>query len=486
MTKHVLVWFRRDLRIEDNPALAAALNTHLPIIPVYIHAPEEEAPWVPGGASDWWLHHALESLDRELNQHGLRLVLRNQATLESLLEICRTHNVSHIFWNRRYEPAIIRRDTYIRQQLNDEGIVTKSFSASVLFEPHTIKNRSGKPFRVFTPFWRHLNTLPVEGPVRINGSKLTAALEPPRGEPLQALGLLPRTPWDKMFYQVWDPSLKGSAKALNEFVNQRVTRYKDHRDLPAVNGTSRLSPYLHFGQIGPRQVWQAVQQTGSAGSPGEYTFLSEVGWREFAHHLIYHFPETPEQPLNKGFSQFPWKPDATYLKAWQRGQTGYPIVDAGMRQLWQTGWMHNRVRMITASFLVKHLLQPWQEGARWFFDTLVDADLASNTMGWQWTAGCGADASPYFRIFSPMLQGAKFDSDGDYVRRWVPELKELPSKFIHQPWEAPLAVLKKAGVDLGENYPKPVIDHRAGRERALSALSLNKQMNQSDRVGDTH
>ena len=474
MPEHVLVWFRQDLRIYDNPALAAAVKTGRPLIPVYIHAPDEETPWPPGGAARWWLHHALESLDQELQSHGNRLILRSGSTSENLLDICTKYNVSSVFWNRRYEPSIISRDTRIKQQLHDQGIGAESFSASLLYEPHTIQNRSGKPFRVFTPFWKHLRTLPVESPVPLDANKLASSSTLPQGESLNSLKLLPEIPWDKRFYQYWEPGLKAASQALNEFAQQRARRYKDHRDLPAINGTSRLSPYLHFGQLGPRQVWQALLQTGPIDGPGEYTFLSEIGWREFAHHLIFHFPETPEQALNKSYSQFPWQADDRYLRAWQTGQTGYPIVDAGMRQLWQTGWMHNRVRMITASFLVKHLLQPWQQGARWFWDTLVDADLASNTMGWQWTAGCGADASPYFRIFSPMLQGAKFDANGDYVRKWVPELKNMPAKYIHQPWEAPYGVLKQAGVKLGDNYPKPVIDHKAGRERALAALSENK------------
>jgi len=474
MPKHVIVWFRQDLRIDDNPALAAALETGLPVIPVYIHAPAEQTQWAPGGASRWWLHHALESLDRNLQQYDSGLVLRRGTSLENLLDICKRHDVSTVFWNRRYEPASIKVDAEIKQRLRDQAVGAESFNARLLFEPHTVENRSGKPFRVFTPFWKHLRTRTVESPVLLDTGKLTTPLTPPRSETLESLGLLPAIPWDKGFYQHWQPGLDDAKQVLNEFVRQRVNRYRDKRDLPAVNGTSRLSPYLHFGQLGPRQVWQALLESGPMDGPGEYTFLSEIGWREFAYHLIFHFPETPDKPLNQNFSQFPWQPDKQYLKAWQCGQTGYPIVDAGMRQLWQSGWMHNRVRMITASFLVKHLLQPWQHGARWFWDTLVDADLASNTMGWQWTAGCGADASPYFRIFSPMLQGEKFDSNGDYVRTWVPELKQLPARYIHQPWEAPADVLAQAGVELGGNYPNPVIEHKAGRERALAALSENK------------
>jgi len=475
VSEHVLVWFRQDLRIEDNPALNAALKTGLPLIAVYIHAPDDEASWPPGSASKWWLHHALDALDGQLRKHGGMLVLRSGKSLDHLKDICKAHNVSNVFWNRRYEPVIISRDAQIKKQLRHEGIGVESFSASLLYEPHTIQNRSGKPFRVFTPFWKHLRTLPVPAPLSVDIEMLTSARETPRTNSLQSLNLLPEIQWDRQFYQCWEPSLQAASQTLTEFVQQRARHYKDRRDLPALQGTSRLSPYLHFGQLGPRQVWQALLQSGSVDGPGEYTFLSEVGWREFAYHLLFHFPETPEQALNRSYSQFPFQPDDAYLKAWQTGLTGYPIVDAGMRQLWKIGWMHNRVRMIAASFLVKHLLQPWQQGARWFWDTLVDADLASNTMGWQWTAGCGADASPYFRIFNPMLQGAKFDANGDYVRQWVPELKDMPKKYIHQPWEAPDDVLKAAGVRLGENYPRPVIGHKAGRERALAALSENKQ-----------
>jgi len=475
MPENVLVWFRQDLRIEDNPALAAALNTGKPLIPVYIHAPDEEANWPPGGASKWWLHHALDALEAQLHKYGSGLVLRSGASLETLLDICKTHKVSNVYWNRRYEPAIISRDAHIKQHLLDAGIDAESFSANLLHEPVTIQNRSGNPFRVFTPFFKHMRTLPVEAPVPVPVEKLTAPVSAPGSDSLQSLNLLPEIPWDKPFYQYWDPSLNTASQVLTGFVQQRARHYKDCRDKPAINGTSRLSPYLHFGQLGPRQVWQALVQSGPVDGPGEYTFWSEIGWREFAHHLLFHFPETPEQALNRSYSQFPWQADDAYLKAWQTGQTGYPIVDAGMRQLWQTGWMHNRVRMITASFLVKHLLQPWQQGARWFWDTLVDADLASNTMGWQWTAGCGADASPYFRIFSPMLQGEKFDANGDYVRTWVPELNKLPARYIHKPWEAPYGTLEQAGVKLGDNYPKPIIDHKVGRERALAALSENKQ-----------
>ena len=474
MTEHSLVWFRADLRIRDNPALAAAAKAGRPVIPVYVHAPQEEGDWAPGAASDWWLFHALAELREELSHIGLPLVIRQGPSLEAIGEIARKHAVHSVFWNRRYEPAAIERDASTQRELRRAGIHTQSFNAGLLFEPDTIANRTGQPFRVFTPFWKHLRTLPVAGPVMLDTHPLSGPACEIESVPLETLGLLPELDWDAEFYAHWRPGLEDANDGLKEFAEHRVSHYRDQRDLPGIEGTSRLSPYLHFGQLGPRQVWQAVHEGGAAETGGGYTFLSELAWREFAYHLLYHFPHTPDTALNPGYRAFPWQPDERYLRAWREGRTGYPVVDAGMRQLWRTGWMHNRVRMVTASFLVKHLLQPWQEGARWFWDTLLDADLASNTMGWQWTAGCGADAAPYFRIFNPMLQGAKFDPRGDYVRRYVPELANLPDQYIHQPWEAPATVLKKAGVSLGDNYPEPVIGHRQGRERALEALAINK------------
>jgi len=476
MSEHSLVWFRRDLRIQDNPALAAAAGAGLPVIAVYVYAPEEEAPWSPGGASNWWLHHALASLADELAGLGVPLVIRRGKSLDVLRALADEYRVNPVFWNRCYEPATIERDTAIKQALRHQGCDVRSFNGSLLFEPGQVRNRSGQPFRVFTPFWKHLRSLPVERPVDVAADQLRPPVSTPDSLSLESLGLLPDIPWDKDFYRHWTPDRKSAEAALQTFVLERLESYKKCRDLPGADGTSMLSPYLHWGQLGPREVWQAVQRTGLADDAGGYTFLSEIAWREFAYHLLYHFPDTPEQALNETYSHFPWEPDLAYLQAWQSGLTGYPIVDAGMRQLWKTGWMHNRVRMIAASFLVKHLLQPWQEGAAWFWDTLVDADLASNTMGWQWTAGCGADAAPYFRIFNPILQGEKFDPEGVYVSTWVPELRKLPARYIHQPWEAPSPVLQQAGVKLGKDYPKPVIAHAAGRERALAALSANRQI----------
>lgn len=473
-----IVWFRRDLRLQDNPALAAALERGAPIVPVYLFAPEEEGEWAPGGASRWWLHHALESLQAGLGERGLPLVLRRTASREGLRELVAETGADAVYWNRRYEPAIIERDTTIKQALRDDGLEAKSFNGSLLWEPHEVSTQTGEPYRVFTPFWRSLRARPAPAPCPLPAVKWAAPETRPASESLESLALLPAMNWADSFTQRWTPTLEGAETALAEFLAGPISGYPDRRDRPAKKGTSRLSPFLAHGQLGPRQVWAAVHASGAADSNDGYKFLSEIAWREFAYHLLVHFPQTPERALYDKYDDFPWQPDESQLRAWQRGQTGYPIVDAGMRELWATGWMHNRVRMIVASLLVKHLLQPWQDGARWFWDTLVDADLASNTMGWQWSAGSGADAAPYFRIFNPILQGEKFDPDGAYVKRWVPELKDMPAKYIHSPWEAPLDIRKAAGVRLGGNYPKPVIEHKTGRERALAALQANKVRNE--------
>ncbi len=345
-------------------------------------------------------------------------------------------------------------------------------------EPWEIATKQGKPFQVFTPYWRAAcgpdePASPLPAPKHIPGGSPTTA---PHSEPLDALQLEPTIDWAAGMREHWHPGEVGAIERLQQFVAQSVAQYADHRDLAAVDGVSQLSPHLHFGELGPRQVWHAVQERvryaklDSDGRRGAEAFLTEIGWREFAHHLLFHFPHTTDAPLREKFANFPWVDDHTALRRWQRGLTGYPMVDAGMRQLWRLGWMHNRVRMIVASFLVKDLLVSWREGARWFWDTLVDADLANNTLGWQWTAGCGADAAPFFRIFNPTIQGEKLDPAGDYVRRWVPELSRLPTEWIHRPWQAPADVLKLARVELDRTYPRPMVDHDIARRRALQVL----------------
>lgn len=470
-----LLWFRRDLRLADNPALAAALKRGRPVVPVWIQDDAGEGPWPAGGASRWWLHHSLKRLAESLRERGADLVIRRGDSAEVIDALIKETGADAVYWNRRYEPEIIQRDTAIKATLRGRGIDANSFNAALLFEPTAIRNRQGNPFQVFTPFWRHCLTLPVEPPIGAAPKRLPALTKAPRSLAVEELELLPRIPWDAGLAATWQPG-EASAQARFKTFLREVENYADQRDLLTVNATSRLSPHLHFGEIGPRQIWAAIQSLSKSSGvfpahAGAQKFLAEVGWREFAHHLLFHYPHTPEQPLRENFARFPWRKDPgdRLLKAWQKGRTGYPIVDAAMRELWQTGWMPNRLRMVVGSFLVKHLRLPWQTGAAWFWDTLVDADLANNTLGWQWIAGCGADAAPYFRIFAPVLQSQKFDPKGEYMKRWLPELAKLPANHLHAPWEAPENVLSAAGVELGRTYPRPIVDHATARAEALAA-----------------
>jgi deoxyribodipyrimidine photo-lyase len=462
-----IVWLRRDLRLNDNAALAEAAAAHDEIVPVYIHAPDEEAPWQPGAASRWWLHHALRDLDGQLG--GQLLVIAGDS-LGALQRLLRQTGAEAVYWNRVYEPAFVERDTRVKRALRERGATARSCAGSLLFEPWEALNQQGEPYRVFTPFWRRLRQAglpdrPVAQPDlrgRLPGREAIARWQ---GRAVDSLGLLPEIRWDKGIEAAWSPTRQGAEGRLDEFVATGLARYASARDVPADDEVSRLSPYLHWGQLGPREAVAACRDAGDMAEP----FLRELGWREFAASQLYHFPHTAESPLDERFRGFPWREDEAQLRAWQRGRTGIPMVDAGMRQLWETGWMHNRVRMIVASFLTKNLLLPWQSGARWFWDTLVDADLASNSLGWQWTAGSGADAAPYFRVFNPALQGEKFDRAGRYVRRWVPEIANLPDKWLHRPWEAPNGVRPSVG-----SYPSPIVDLKATRERALEAWSRIK------------
>jgi deoxyribodipyrimidine photo-lyase len=443
-----LLWFRQDLRLRDNPALHAAVKRGGPVVPVYVWSPEDDGDWPPGGASQWWLYHSLSALDESLRERGSRLTLgrgRTQAVLNELVE--RT-GATAVFWNRRYEPAARERSTQVKQALRKQGVQAESFNSALLAEPHDILNQSGKPYRVYTPYLRRLLHDLDPAKTLAAPSQIAAPKSWPRSASLDSLGLLPRIKWYATMDETWKPGEAGAHARLAWFLKHALSDYGQARERPAERGTSGLSPHLHFGEIGPRQIWHALgpKRRGS-------TFLHEIIWREFAHHLLYHFPETTTRPLRPEFEQFPWKKNSKHLRAWQHGHTGVPMVDAGMRELWATGVMHNRVRMIVGSFLVKNLLQPWQEGARWFWDTLVDADLASNTLNWQWVAGSGADAAPYFRIFNPVTQGERFDADGEYVRKWVPELADAPARAIHAP------------------YAGPVVDLRESREAALDAYN---------------
>jgi len=466
-----IVWFRQDLRLADNPALNAASERGI-VIPAFIWSPDSEGDWPPGGASKWWLHHSLEELSKRLEKLGAKLILRGGNPLDELKSLVRETGAKAVFWNRRYEPFAIEQEKDVAKYFQGAGIESESFNSHLLFEPWEIENKSGKPFRVFTPFWKTCLAAAqrIQKPVP-QPAKIVSPKEWPPSLSLSDLKLSPQRDWANGFARVWEPGEAGAGKNLKRFLRDSISGYEDSRNRPDQMGTSRLSPHLHFGEISPRQIWDAARQHKSASAK---KFLAEIGWREFSHHLLFHFPETPTRPLSAQFEKFAWQKNAAWLKAWRRGRTGYPIVDAGMRELWATGWMHNRVRMVAASFLVKDLLQPWQEGARWFWDTLVDADLANNTLGWQWVAGCGADAAPFFRIFNPVLQGEKFDPDADYTRSWIPEIAALPDKWIHQPWNAPKDVLSKAGVELGRNYPEPVVSHAIAREVALERYARIK------------
>jgi deoxyribodipyrimidine photo-lyase len=475
MSETTLFWFRQDLRLSDNPALQAALNRGRPVIPVFIWSPEEEAPWTPGAASRWWLHQSLTQLDATLRECGSRLIIRRGRALETLREMSKQAAATAVYWNRRYEPAVIERDRHIKAELLRQGATAESFNGSLLFEPWTLRSRRGQPYQIFSAFWRACLAQQEPSAPEPAPGDMRPPRYWPRSDALAELGLEPTIDWTAGIRASWNPGEKGAIGELKRFLNEELPEYPGARNYPDRAGTSRLSPHLHFGEISPRQVWSAVRSTPHGQTEAGECFLRELGWREFAYYLLCRFPHTPEQPLRKSFAAFSWAANAKNLRAWQRGRTGYPIVDAGMRQLWNTGWMHNRVRMIVASFLVKDLLIPWQEGARWFWDTLVDADLANNTLGWQWTAGCGADAAPYFRIFNPVSQGQEFDPHGEYVRRWVPELGKLPSAWIHKPWQAPVDILADAGVKLGTTYPRPIVDHDMARVRALEALEQIKQ-----------
>lgn len=468
-----IMWFRQDLRVKDNPALNAACDMGK-VIPIYIV--DETAPngRALGGASNWWLHHSLTSLNERLNGH-LQVFKGDPKII--IPELLASFEAQGIFWNRCYEPWQINRDKALKEGLKADDYTVHSCNGSLLWEPMKVLKKDGTPYRVFTPYYRK-GCLKVEAPryPKAPPARITYGDVPDKGCGIDALSLLPEIKWDTTIRTMWTPGEEGAADNLEAFIENAALSYQDGRDIPSANGTSRLSPHLHFGEVSPNQVWYAIKNKfGDTEQKGIDTYLSELGWREFSYYLLYHFPTLPSKNFNAKFDKFPWRSDAKALRAWQKGQTGIPIVDAGMRELWQTGYMHNRVRMIVGSFLVKNLLVSWHEGERWFWDCLLDADLASNTAGWQWVAGSGADASPYFRIFNPVLQGEKFDKKGNYVRKYCPELKGLPDKYIHKPWETPPVIAKDAGIVFGEDYPKPIVDLKASRQRALDAFQQIKE-----------
>lgn len=474
----VIMWFRRDLRLTDNPALTAAAASGCPVICVYIHDQEPANKRQDGGASLWWLDKSLKSLSEAIEAKGGELLLRHGPTKKALLDIVEDVGAVGVFWNRRYGADEIAIDTEIKSTLCDKMISAESFNGSLLTEPWVFKTGSGGHYKVFSPYWRAVQAsytphAKLDAPRKLAKSGAHSV-------PIESLGLHPTRPdWSRGFDPIWTPGETGAIDRLRAFLDGPVDTYGDDRNRPdLINGTSGLSPHLRFGEISPVTIWRVTKDailSGKIDEKNAMKFLSEVAWREFSYVLLYHHPELAAVNYNPNFKHMPWRSDQTALQAWQRGQTGYPIVDAGMRQLWATGWMHNRVRMIVASFLTKHLLIHWTEGENWFWDTLVDACPAANAASWQWTAGSGADAAPYFRVFNPITQGEKFDETGEYVKTWCPELEHLPRKFLYSPWTAPELVLQEAGVKLGETYPHPIIDHKEGRARALEAYETMKQ-----------
>jgi deoxyribodipyrimidine photo-lyase len=472
-TAPCIVWFRDDLRLSDHPALHAGASSGMPVICIYVSdEPPNARPL--GGAARWWLAQSLRSLQTGLGSIGSNLLLRKGPAAEVISGLARQTEAQAVFWNEISQAPHQAVADQVAAALREIGVTSQSFPGDLLVAPTGIRNKEGRGLRVFTPFWRRVQSLgdppqPLPAPKKLRTGQDLA------GDTIESWHLEPRRPdWAGGLRETWQPGERSGHARLSAFLETGVAGYSTKRDQPDREGTSGLSPHLRFGEISPRQIWHAARFAGARRpvlANDIDKFLSEVGWREFCRHLLFDMPDLATRNLQPSFDAFPWKHDAATLSAWQRGRTGYPIVDAGMRELWHTGVMHNRVRMVAASFLVKHLLIDWRCGEQWFWDTLVDADPGSNPANWQWVAGSGADAAPYFRVFNPILQGEKFDSDGAYVRRWVPEIAGLPSKLIHQPWTATPLERAVAGVELGKTYPEPIIDHKAGRARALAAYA---------------
>ncbi len=472
-----VMWFRQDLRLHDNPALQDACS-HGSVLPLYILDDDNVGDWPMGAASRWWLHHSLTALDADLD-NKLRVMHGDPLQLlpELLQSLQQEHTQLRITWNRCYEPWRVKRDKALKKQLGEMGIEVSSHNGSLLWEPWSNLKSDDTPYKVFTPFYKNARAaLPApEQPLpRARPDKLADCSQ--NGDKINALALLPSIHWYEGMASAWQPGEAGAAAKLEDFLHGGISHYKDGRDYPALKSVSRLSPHLHFGEISPRQVWHAAAgESQGAGLENQIEhYQRELAWREFSYSLLYHFPTLTDENMNARFDAFPWQRQEKWLQAWQRGETGYPLVDAGMRELWETGYMHNRVRMVVGSFLVKNLMHHWRDGAEWFWDCLVDADLPNNTCSWQWVAGCGADAAPYFRIFNPLTQSAKFDADGEYIKRFVPELAKLPAKYIHDPHSAPASALKAAGIKPGKTYPEPIVDLKESREQALAAYQQVK------------
>lgn len=471
--------FRNDLRLSDNRAYAAAVSANRPVLPVLIL--DESSPGIRsmGSAKRWWLHHSILALQSSIGAARGALLLKRGPMSDVVRDLCRSTGAAAVFWNRRYDPAEAAIDAAMKTELRHSGVEAESFDGQLLHEPSRLRTGSGGPFRVYGAFRRALENGPeYRDPVDAPSSPMWSAGQI-NSDDLTEWNLLPTAPdWAVGFEPHWQPGESGAHARLETLIDDKLGDYSEGRDLMARDLTSGLSPHLANGEITPYQIMARLRRAlAPEDSEGAAKFRSELIWREFCYHLHFHYPALEAKNYDARFDHFPWRNDEEQFAAWSKGQTGYPIVDAGMRQLWQTGWMHNRVRMIVASFLTKHLLIDWREGERWFWDTLVDADSASNPANWQWVAGSGADAAPFFRIFNPVLQGERFDPEGEYVRRFVPELAGLDRRFVHAPWKAPDAELQRAGVKLGQTYPVSMVDHQAARDRALSAFSAIRRIN---------
>ncbi|MEG7843813.1 deoxyribodipyrimidine photo-lyase [Bacillus mobilis] len=474
MQNKIIVMFQKDFRLYDNPALFEATQSG-EVVPVYVH----DETFSMGSASKWWLHHAIIDVQKQLEALGSTLIIRKGNTQEEILSLIEQLGITAAYWNICYDPDRLQSNQKMKMMLERKGIICKKFNSHLLLEPWIIKKKDNTEYKVFTPFYNAFQKQVIPKPIskvqRIKGgNSLPASLS------VSELHLLPTIRWTSHIESMWEPTEEGAYKTCKKFFSSKLASYSEGRDFPNQNAHSMLAPYLSFGQISVRWMYhylinKSTERQCSLFEKQVNSFIRQLIWREFSYYLLYHYPFTVYKPLNKSFEHFPWNNEEELLTVWQKGETGYPFIDAGMRELWQTGFMHNRARMAVSSFLVKHLLIPWQEGAKWFMDTLLDADIANNTMGWQWVAGSGADASPYFRIFNPITQGEKFDKDGEYIRKWVPELRDMPNKYIHKPWEAPEHMLQKANITLGHTYPLPVVDHKAARERALCAYKSMKE-----------
>lgn len=483
MKRPILLWFRQDLRLADHKALQAAIQSGAPVIPVcfpdepdYDHRHDPALPPVPPpAASRWWLGKSLESLARDLEGLNSRLILKRGKADHVLPALCDETHAQAVFATRMITPSGEARDRHIADNL---PVPLRLFDGGCLCPPGSIKTKSDTPYARFTPFWNALRDRAISGEPLPRPDHISPPDHWPQSQSYHDLDLFPSDARAFSFAKHWTPGEGGARARLYAFLEEAVESYAQCRDIPSLSATSRLSPHLHFGEISPQQVWLMTKaarvRAGDPEATAAMPFLRQLGWREFAHHLLHATPSLPDAPMDLAFMHFPWRDNQAYLGSWQSGLTGYPFVDAGMRELKQTGFMHNRLRMIVASFLVKNLMIHWRHGARWFETMLVDADIANNSLGWQWVAGSGPDAAPFFRIFNPVTQGERFDPNGVYIRRWVPELAHLPAHFIHKPWQAPDTLLARSGVVLGKTYPRPLIDLARTRQQALTGYEAVK------------